>query len=118
MENSKIEWTDHTFNCWWGCVKVSAGCTHCYAETFAKRTGHNIWGANTDRRFFGDKHWAEPRKWNEAAMKEGRRKHRHALGFGLREEAVEVRHQAVAPFDRRLGDRGVGLAEAPGFAQG
>jgi hypothetical protein len=25
--NSKIEWTDHTFNPWIGCTKVSAGCT-------------------------------------------------------------------------------------------
>jgi protein gp37 len=32
-ENSKIEWTDHTFNPWIGCTKVHAGCQHCYAET-------------------------------------------------------------------------------------
>lgn len=25
--NSKIEWTDHTFNPWWGCTKVAAGCS-------------------------------------------------------------------------------------------
>lgn len=31
-ENSKIEWTDHTFNPWYGCTKVSPGCDHCYAE--------------------------------------------------------------------------------------
>ncbi len=24
-ENSKIEWTDHTFNPWWGCTRVSEG---------------------------------------------------------------------------------------------
>jgi hypothetical protein len=29
-ENSKIEWTTHTFNPWIGCTKVAAGCTHCY----------------------------------------------------------------------------------------
>ena len=33
MENSKIEWTDHTFNPWIGCQHVSPGCDHCYAET-------------------------------------------------------------------------------------
>lgn len=73
-ENSKIEWTDHTYNPWWGCVKVSPGCEHCYAETFAKRTGHAIWGpaATTQRRTFGDKHWQEPLKWNEDAVKAGR----------------------------------------------
>lgn len=74
MKDSKIEWTHHTFNPWWGCVKVSAGCTHCYAETFSKRTGHNIWGVDAERRMFGDKHWNEPYKWNEEAKKAGERR--------------------------------------------
>ncbi len=75
-ENSKIEWTDHTFNPWWGCLKVSDGCANCYAETFAKRTGHAIWGpaATTQRRTFGDKHWQEPLKWNADAEKAGERR--------------------------------------------
>ena len=75
-ENSKIEWTHHTFNPWWGCVKVSPGCEHCYAETFAKRTGHTIWGpaATTQRRTFGDKHWQEPLKWNAEAAEAGERR--------------------------------------------
>lgn len=34
---SKIEWTDATWNPVTGCTKVSTGCAHCYAETFAKR---------------------------------------------------------------------------------
>ena len=62
-ETTAIAWTDHTFNPWWGCVNVSPGCDHCYAETFAKRTGHDVWGKDAGRRFFGDKHWAEPLKW-------------------------------------------------------
>ena len=36
-ENSKIEWTDATWNPVRGCTKVSPGCKHCYAETFAER---------------------------------------------------------------------------------
>src|SRR4051812_21673400 len=32
-----IEWTDATWNPVTGCTKVSPGCAHCYAETFAKR---------------------------------------------------------------------------------
>lgn len=36
-DNSKIEWTDATWNPVRGCTKVSAGCAHCYAETFAER---------------------------------------------------------------------------------
>lgn len=35
--SSKIEWTDATWNPVRGCTKVSPGCTHCYAETFAER---------------------------------------------------------------------------------
>src|SRR5207248_7720356 len=35
--NSKIEWTDTTWNPVRGCTKISPGCTHCYAETFAER---------------------------------------------------------------------------------
>lgn len=73
-ENSKIAWTHHTFNPWWGCTKIDPACANCYAATFAKRTGHNIWGENAERRFFGDKHWAEPVKWNAAAEKAGERK--------------------------------------------
>ncbi len=74
-EISKIEWTDATFNPWWGCIEVSPACDNCYARTFAKRTGHDIWGpaGETGRRFFADKHWAEPLKWQAKAEREGRR---------------------------------------------
>jgi protein gp37 len=61
--STAIAWTDHSFNPWWGCVNVSPGCDNCYAETFAKRTGHGVWGKDSPRRFFGDKHWNEPLKW-------------------------------------------------------
>lgn len=35
--NSSIEWTDATWNPIRGCTKVSPGCKHCYAQTFAER---------------------------------------------------------------------------------
>ena len=35
--NSKIEWTDATWNPVRGCTKISPGCKHCYAKTFAER---------------------------------------------------------------------------------
>ncbi|HEX5272138.1 MAG TPA: DUF5131 family protein [Gemmataceae bacterium] len=35
--HSTIEWTDATWNPIRGCTKVSPGCAHCYAETFAER---------------------------------------------------------------------------------
>lgn len=49
-ENSAIEWTDATVNFWWGCTKVGPGCDHCYAETWSKRTGQNLWGVGAPRR--------------------------------------------------------------------
>jgi len=36
-DNSTIEWTEATWNPVTGCTKVSPGCAHCYAETFAER---------------------------------------------------------------------------------
>jgi len=36
-EHSKIEWTEATWNPIRGCTKISPGCKHCYAETFAER---------------------------------------------------------------------------------
>jgi protein gp37 len=35
--SSKIEWTDATWNPIRGCTKISPGCKHCYAQTFAER---------------------------------------------------------------------------------
>jgi protein gp37 len=68
-KNSSIEWTHHTFNPWWGCSKVSPACQHCYAETWAKRVGQDVWGARSARRFFGERHWQEPLHWNEEARR-------------------------------------------------
>ena len=73
-KNSSIEWTHHTFNPWWGCSKVSPACKNCYAETWAKRVGQNVWGKGAERRFFGEKHWSEPRRWNGEAERVGERR--------------------------------------------
>jgi protein gp37 len=37
---TKIEWTDRTWNPWWGCTKIAPECDHCYAATFASRALH------------------------------------------------------------------------------
>jgi len=37
MQRTEIEWTDGTWNPVRGCSKISPGCKHCYAETFAER---------------------------------------------------------------------------------
>jgi len=70
---TKIEWTTHTFNPWWGCTKVTDGCKFCYAEALAKRYGNDVWGVGKARRIFGEKHWAEPLRWNAQAAREGER---------------------------------------------
>lgn len=70
-KDSGIEWTHHTFNPWWGCVRLSPACAHCYAERWAKRLGEDLWGGDAARRFFGDAHWREPLKWNAEAERLG-----------------------------------------------
>jgi protein gp37 len=64
-ENSKIEWCDHTFNPWVGCTKISPACDHCYAETWARRTGHpELWDGERRR----TKTWGDPVKWSKQAV--------------------------------------------------
>lgn len=64
-ENSTIEWTDATWNPVRGCTKISPGCKHCYAETFAERfrgvPGHP-YEQGFDLRLIPEK-LAEPLKW-------------------------------------------------------
>lgn len=74
MENSKIEWTHHTFNPWWGCMKVSEGCKNCYAETLDRRLGAGQhWGPSSERKPMAEKYWNQPERWNRAAAAAGRR---------------------------------------------
>ena len=64
-ENSKIEWTDHTFNPWQGCTKVGTGCDNCYAEARQDKRLHVVkWGAGQPRK--RTKTWGDPVKWNAA----------------------------------------------------
>lgn len=72
-KDTKIEWCDHTFNPWWGCTKVPGdpACHNCYAEAWAKRTGHTIWGDRKPRRELSESHWRGPLRWNASAEKRG-----------------------------------------------
>lgn len=70
-ENSKIEWCDHTFSPWWGCMKVSEGCKNCYAETLDNRWKGDHWGPGSTRRVMSESYWHQPVKWNAAAKKAG-----------------------------------------------
>ena len=64
-ERSTIEWTDATWNPVRGCTKISPGCKHCYAETFAERfrgvKGHP-YEQGFDVRLVPEK-LAEPLRW-------------------------------------------------------
>jgi protein gp37 len=74
-KDSKIEWTDHTFNPWRGCTKVSPGCDNCYAAALDHRWkpgGARHWGPGVLRLPASPKMWAEPNKWNDAAVKAGK----------------------------------------------
>jgi len=73
-EGTSIAWCNHTFNPWWGCSNVSPGCVNCYAHTWAKRTGFDLWGAKGERQTFPEKHWREPLAWNAAAQRAGERR--------------------------------------------
>lgn len=63
---TRIEWTHipgyigSTWNPWYGCSKVSPGCDHCYAEAWAKRTGHAFDMTRASHSTF-----YAPRKWKE-----------------------------------------------------
>ena len=71
MENSKIQWTDHTFNPWEGCTKVSQGCAHCYAEAITKRFGKKLWGPGVPRQRTSEAYWKKPLRWNAVAAANG-----------------------------------------------
>jgi protein gp37 len=68
--HSTIEWTDATWNPIRGCEKISPGCTHCYAETFAERfrgvPGHP-YEQGFDLRLVPEK-LPEPLRWAKPSM--------------------------------------------------
>jgi protein gp37 len=67
---SRIEWTDATWNPVRGCTKISPGCAHCYAETFAERfrgvQGHP-YEYGFDLRLVPEK-LLEPLRWKKPSM--------------------------------------------------
>ncbi len=74
--NSEISWTDHTFNPWEGCTKVSPGCAHCYAEARDMRfTGGIHWGKGAPRRRTSAANWKQPLKWDREAAPDLKAEH-------------------------------------------
>jgi len=69
-DHSAIEWTDATWNPVRGCTKITSGCAHCYAETFAERfrgvPGHP-YEQGFDLRLIPEK-LSQPLLWNRPRM--------------------------------------------------
>lgn len=62
-----IQWTNHTWNPWRGCTKVSPGCKNCYMFTEQRRYGKD------PTTVVRTKTWGEPLKWQKAAVESGRK---------------------------------------------
>lgn len=68
--STKIEWTDETWNPTTGCSKISAGCSHCYAERMSKRLAGRFGYPHDDpfrvtlhlERLEDPLHWKKPKK--------------------------------------------------------
>lgn len=70
-DTTHIQWTDHTFNPWWGCSRVSPACRFCYADRDASRYGFELWRRHGERRMLSENNWRRPLKWNRDAEAEG-----------------------------------------------
>jgi protein gp37 len=75
-ETTGITWADSTWNPWRGCLKVSEGCAHCYADTASARNPSvlGVWGPpGVGSRVVGaESYWQQPFKWDRKAAQEGR----------------------------------------------
>jgi len=68
-EKTGIAWTDHTFNPWIGCQKISEGCRNCYAARDNNRYQWvNEWGK--DYRRTSEQNWKKPIQWANKATKD------------------------------------------------
>jgi protein gp37 len=106
-EKTGIQWTDHTFNPWWGCTKISRACKRCYAATFAARWLR--WGPDAPPREFGAKHWNNPLRWSEAAKRDGVRRRVFCASMA---DVFEARDNEHGPTLDRLRARLFELIEA------
>lgn len=102
---TKIQWTDHTFNPWIGCQKVSPGCKHCYAEHNAfvriqRSEDRELWGPKGERHVTSDANWRKPLAWNAAAEAAGKRARVFCASLA---DVFEDRPELEAP-RRRLWD--------------
>lgn len=92
MEFTKIQYSDHTFNAWVGCQKISAGCKNCYAEVSAParnlRNGAvqnrklEVWGpAPTPRYVTSEGNWNKVLRWDSESARNIRNLGRRTIVF-------------------------------------
>lgn len=95
-QQTNIAWTDHTWNPWRGCTKVSPGCQHCYAEAMSKRNPSvlGIWGPQGTRVIASEVSWREPLKWDRQARLDGVRRRVFCASMA---DVFEDRPELVAP---------------------
>lgn len=67
MKNTKIGWTHHTWNPWWGCNRLSDACQHCYIGPIMGRSGHKPFNGPTRTTTT----WRDPFSWNQSAVSIG-----------------------------------------------
>lgn len=105
-ETTGIAWTDHSFNPWEGCQRVSPGCEHCYAETRNARFHPDAkgkashWGPSAQRLMRSEAYWREPLKWNAKAKEDGVRRRVFCASLA---DVFEDRPELVAPRERLFG---------------
>jgi protein gp37 len=97
-ENSKIEWTHHTANLWWGCTEVHEGCDNCYAKAFSHRYdgGNPLWGKDAPRRMIKSV-WKDLAKYQRKAEQAGEI---HRVFVGSMMDIFEKPMPLLNPFDR------------------
>lgn len=70
-ENSKIQWTHHSWNPWIGCTKVGPPCDFCYAAELAARYRWVNWGSGEPRKRTSVANWRKPYQWDKKAAAAG-----------------------------------------------
>ena len=72
MKDSKISWTTHTWNPWFGCTEVSPGCDNCYAKFLMETLWKKVkWGRGKPRKRTTADYWKQPLRWNRQAADVG-----------------------------------------------
>lgn len=98
-QNSKIEWTHHTVNLWWGCTNVHEGCDNCYAEALSHRYKNDVWGNDKPRKIVKSA-FSDLEKYQKLAYNAGEM-HRVFVG-----SMMDIFEKPMPIFNSRIGNTG------------